>query len=178
MTRKAIPVLVACVLLAPGALAKGLFIGASVGQGDVTIPGASVRLSKDETTYKGFVGYMFSNFWGLEGSYTGLGSVSGTVEGVDISADLDGFSGFLVGNLPTSPRLDIFAKLGYGVWDIKARFTDSSGTTETEPDGSGLAWGIGVAYKLTPSLALRLEYETLDLDDDLKFTTLGVQYDF
>lgn len=173
-----IPLLLACVLLAPSAANAGFFIGASFGRGDVTIPAESVRLSTTETSYKGFVGYSFTKFWGLEASYTKLGSPSSTVDGVDIEADLDGFTGYLDGFLPVSPRVFLFGKIGYAAWDVEARFTENGETEQTSPDGNGFAWGIGAAYRFTSSVAVRVEYETLSFDDDLKFATIGVQYEF
>ncbi len=169
----------------------GFYIGGSAGQStakaSADLPGGTVHYDKDETGYKGFVGYNFLPWLGVEGGYVELGSSSqnflqGTTTGqAEVSAN--GWEGFLVGTLPLG-NFDVFAKVG-GIAaniDLKLKQTVLGQPTQhfSRQEGNEMmAYGAGAAYNFG-HWAVRAEYEAYDVDklDDLYFVSGGLTYTF
>jgi outer membrane protein OmpA-like peptidoglycan-associated protein len=177
----------------------GFYIGASAGQTTAKASTDPVLVStppdvfntfhfdKDETGYKGFVGYNFVPWLGVEGGYVELGNPSqgwtvGTTR-IEGEVDANGWEGFLVGTLPLGP-VDIFAKVG-GIAaniDLKVKASVVGQPTQhfSESDSNGmLAYGGGIAYNFG-HWAIRAEYEAYDVNklDDLYFVSGGLTYRF
>ena len=184
---------------AAAAAEPGFYIGASGGQTTAKASTDPVLVStppdvfntfhfdKDETGYKGFAGYNFLPWLGIEGGYVELGNPSqgfnvGTSR-IEAEVDANGWEGFLVGTLPLGP-VDIFAKVG-GIaanidLDVKANVVGQPTQHFSESDSNGMwAYGAGIAYNFG-HWAIRAEYEAYDVDklDDLYFVSGGLTYRF
>jgi outer membrane protein OmpA-like peptidoglycan-associated protein len=172
----------------------GFYIGASAGQttakADATLPlvggGTNTfHFDKQETGYKGYVGYNFLPWLGVEGGYVDLGSPEDHVTltsgaGINGKADITGWEGFLVGILPIGP-VDLFGKAGAINADADLKISGSALPTNfnAHDSNSKFAWGAGLAWNLG-HWALRAEYEEYDTNalDDLYFISGGVTYRF
>jgi hypothetical protein len=81
-----------------------------------------------------------------------VGGANGATVGVNFAA-----TAFLVGFLPVTREVDLFARVGVGAMDVKA---DAAGATE--PEGAGthglFAFGGGAQYAFQDVHAVRAEY--------------------
>ena len=100
-----------------------------------------------------------------------------SVEGVDV--ELDGMHGFyFVGHLPLGHAGSLYGLVGYTSADIiRAGADDASSGEDSE---SGVSWGVGGEFYLSPTLAINAEY-TQYLDEtgyDLSALGLGLRIGF
>lgn len=179
--KKLLPlVILGCLLLSPAVWAGKFYVGVGAGQASLEAPAADARFSVDDTGYKVFAGYRMVRWLALEGAYTDLGNMSGRQEELsyDVAADL--FSLHAVGVLPITPRARLFAKLGLVSWDSLSTTTDGDVTERRDANGMDLGYGFGLGYDLTRRFGLRLEWETYDFDntENVKFISLGAQFNF
>jgi outer membrane protein OmpA-like peptidoglycan-associated protein len=204
-------VALACALGASSAFAAhpGFYVGAGAGEstakdkldafsGPVDI--GRIELDKNETAYKGFVGYNFLPWLGVEAGYTSLGQPSNSETfplvapplngptSVELETDLSAWQGFVVGTLPLGP-VDIFGKIGWANLSsdselkIDAPFADPGTPTSFKNsngnDDSMAVYGGGAAINFG-HWAIRAEYEQYDADhlDDLYVVTGSLIYRF
>lgn len=163
-------IILSCVaLFVAGSLSaadSGMYIGASVGKASFEYKDFEEdfqdNFKGDDNGYKIFLGYRFGNFVAAEAGYVDLGSISDTVEDIDIEVQTKAWDAFALGILPLGP-VDIFAKAGVISWnaDYKAAIDDFTGGSES---GTDMAYGVGVALNLG-ALAVRVEYERFDIAD-------------
>jgi opacity protein-like surface antigen len=104
---------------------------------------------------------------------------SGSVTYTD---EIDGWELFALGAFPLNDNLEVFGKVGILDWEstftikdvagelfigslpnIEVRSLDPEGPVET--DGTDLAWGGGINYKVTERLSLRFEGTWYDVED-------------
>ncbi|HUK36580.1 MAG TPA: outer membrane beta-barrel protein, partial [Vicinamibacterales bacterium] len=176
---------------------EGFYVGAGAGETTAKASTGPLLVStppdvfntfhfdKNETGYKGFVGYNFLPWLGVEGGYVDLGSPSqnwqrGTTS-LQGDVNADGWEGFVVGYLPIGP-VDIFAKVGGIASNIDLKLKDSVVGQPTqhfsESDSNGMwAYGGGVAYNFG-HWSLRAEYEGYDVNklDDLYMVSGSLTY--
>ena len=185
---------IAAAFVATPVLAQS-YIGFGVGSAkisgaDGTIP-AGVTMSggnTSKTSVKVYGGFQFTPNWGVEAQYSDLGNRNLTFAPAGSgtgSLKASQFSIAGTGTLPLAANFSLLGKLGVSANRGKIDSTNfgSSSFNRTE-----LMAGVGVAYNITPKLAVRLEYE-----DFGKFSnsggfsggsirannySLGVQYGF
>jgi OOP family OmpA-OmpF porin len=172
--------LLACLVCSPAAQAGKIYFGASAGDASLEVAELDARFDVDDTGYKVFAGYRFLKFWALEAQYTDLGSFAADIAGTTIEADADLFGVAGLGILPVTPKVDFFVKIGYVRWDTSGMVSDAVDDVSLDDDGMDLSYGAGIAYRISRRTGLRLEYETFDFDnaEDVKFTSLGLQFKF
>ena len=162
------------------AVDNGIYLGAGIGQGGVQfedrIEGENFDFDASDTAYKLIAGWRFLDWLAVEANYVDLGTADDRIEGVDIEADVSGFSLAAVGFLPIGP-VDVFAKLGAVNWDaeLSAPGTGLSG----KDDGTDFMYGAGVQFRVW-SLSIRGEYEIFDVAeaDTVDMISLGVTWTF
>jgi outer membrane protein OmpA-like peptidoglycan-associated protein len=177
-----------------GAANTGLYIGAGGGQttakasADVTLVDDSTNtfhFDKTETAWKGFVGYNFLPWLGVEAGYVDFGSPSDSVDiigvgTIDGEVNATGWEGFLVGTLPIGP-VDLFVKAGGIKSDIELKAHGSALPTNlSEKDSNGMwAYGGGIGYNIG-HFGIRAEYTAYDVDklDDLYVVSGSLIYRF
>lgn len=103
---------------------------------------------------QGRLGYKFNPYVGIEGE-AAFGVADDTVGGVDVELQHE-VGGFVVGYLPVSPQVDLFARVGYS--------STSFGTSAGDVDGDGAAWGVGGQYRFTDKDGIRLDWTKHDYD--------------
>jgi len=148
--------------------ATGLYVGGSWGAYKVS----AGDLDDNDDLLKGFVGYQFSEMFGVEGQWTDFNRL-GNDNNDHFEADGKGLSAVL--SFPFTDKSAAFAKIGNFWWDSESSFSGSS----RDPDGSDPFWGAGVKFGFTKNFALRVEWERYDVADiDLDTFSVGVQFTF
>jgi len=173
-------VILGTLLLSPAAWAGKLFVGAAAGEATLEVPAQAARFSVDDTGYKVFLGFRMARWLAIEGGYTDLGDLNGAREDFSYEAQADLLSAFAVGILPITPRARLFGKIGLASWDAASTTTEGDAIERRDASGIDLAYGFGLGYDLTRRFGVRLEWETYDFDntEDVKFISLGAQFNF
>lgn len=178
---KAIPaaLLVLCVVpsaaLAVGPLSQGYsYIGGSYTE--FTYDADTIAGEAEPTALVGRLGHFMADNIAFEARYARtLGD--DTVDGADV--ELDGMLGFhFVGHLPLGHAGSLYGLVGYTSADITRLGHDDA--TSGEDSESGVSWGVGGEFYLSPTLAINAEY-TQYLDEtgyDLSALSLGIKIGF
>jgi opacity protein-like surface antigen len=159
--------------LAPAAYAdneKGFYAGAGVGRfnaGIDDISGVSPAFQsweEDDTAYKAFVGWRFSEIIALEAAYINLGEPSGEVTpGINVDASVDGFAPYVVATIPLG-LFEVYGRLGYFFYDGNIGVESGvGGRVEVDEESEDFVYGAGVGLDLLDHINIRLEYERFDL---------------
>jgi len=151
---------------------NGIYLGASLGDANIDIDQGFAQVDSDDTGFKFIAGLRPLDWFAVEASYVNFGEA----EDGPLAAEADGISAFGVFFVPVGP-VDLFAKGGLISWDSRVEL-DGFGDI-FEEDGTDLAYGVGVQFRLL-SLGIRAEYEVFDLDDveDANLLSIGVTYTF
>jgi OOP family OmpA-OmpF porin len=165
---------------AQAANADGLYLGVGAGfsslknddgdVGDFIESGSDdFDIDDDDNVYKAFVGYEYNRYFATEAFYADLGKTR--LKGDDgSSADLESqaYGLSLVGKLPVTDWLELFAKAGMARWetDVDGHLGNAS-TSMDDNDGIDPVYGAGAQLDFRP-LLVRAEYERYDFDSDYK----------
>lgn len=160
------------------------FIGASYGYvkahdleiNDVAVGDDLEDFDDDRTTYKGFVGFELTDWLALEAAYVELGDF----EDSGFEVDNEGYTAAAIVGIPFNEHVTLFAKGGQLWWESDA--TGPAGFDERR-EGETPFWGAGLEIGFFQPLAIRIEYERFDLDDDnvdgaIDYASAGVQFGF
>lgn len=112
----------------------------------------------------GRLGYDFTRNFGIEGEASvGVRDEDITIAGVDgsLKHDYDA-AAYVVGKVPVSDNLELFARVGYGTTSIKA---DVAGFTARE-DGESINYGAGANWFFDGRNGLRADWTRRDFRDD------------
>lgn len=177
------------VLIAPLAQAadNGFYLGAGVLQSDYGLdnPSGFSPFDDEDNGYKAILGWRPLDSFGVELNYADHGNAvvpSGIVCvqwitvpcPVDSDAEAKTLSAFAVGYLDL-PLVDLFAKAGATSWDFDLQSRPSGSGFSASRSGTEFAWGAG-AQAHFGSLALRLEYEQLNIVDDEKLGSISLSF--
>lgn len=186
---------------------KGWYVGANVGQSrakiddpritsDLLAAGfttTSINDDSRDTGYKLFGGYQFNPYFALEGGYFDLGQFgyqattvpAGTLNG---NIKLRGVNLDAVGFLPFTDKLSAFGRIGANYAQARDNFSGTGFVNVADPSPSTRAlnykYGLGLEYRFTHAIAMRLEAERYRIDDavgnkgDINLLSLGLVYRF
>ncbi len=144
------------------------YLGASYAQSYVSFD--DISFDEDDSGFKGFVGFNFLKYFGIEGGYYDFGNPSDALTEVELSA----WALQARGVLPLGDHFDLFAKVGYMLWDAEI-----SGAGALEDDDFDLTYGAGFTIIFGDHVGIRGEYEILDVDQsDYELISLGVEIRF
>jgi OOP family OmpA-OmpF porin len=161
----AVVLAVALVMFAPTSEAT-FYLGASATQTKVSLDDSG--FNEDDIGWKGFVGYNFIRYFGLELSYYDMGKLSDSAESIELSAAALSARGIL----PLGKHFELFAKVGYMAWDAKR-------SAVGDLDDFDLTYGAGAAVIIGSHFEIKAEYEILDVDGaDVDLISLGVAWRF
>ncbi len=148
------------------------YVGVSGGRSEVDVGDNDFDKGK---SYDIYGGYRFHPNFAIEASYTDLGTATDELVGV-IDLEVDGVNLSLVGILPVSENIELFAKVGMYYWDAKLD-ADQFGNVST--DGEDISYSGGVFFALTPTIGLTLDYREYDIEDiDVSNASIGLRMDF
>ncbi|WP_026280592.1 porin family protein [Thioalkalivibrio sp. ALE9] len=169
------------VMADPSDRSEGLYMGLGTGfsslkndrdeVADFIGSGASdYRLDDDDNVWRGFVGYNFNPYVGVEGFYSDLGKVKlrGDEQGAHTDIKSSAYGASVLGKLPIGQHFEFFAKAGLAKWDadVRGNLGDESLTLRNN-DGVDPLYGVGAQVKLDRFL-IRAEFERYDFDSDYK----------
>jgi len=160
-----------------------------------------IKASSDENTLglKLFGGYLFNQYFAIEGGYFNLGELTfkdetNTGEVYKGTAKMQGVNADAIAHLPILDRLSIFGRVGVMYAEVDKKYSYTGGTLyingipkEMHPNqwGVGIKGGVGIQYDFTPRLGVRGEWEAYHLEEDASDTgmdmslwSIGVVYRF
>lgn len=150
---------------ATAAGAQSLYIGAAGGatrsNADCT---GTVSCDNGDTGWKAYAGYNINPMFGVEVVGYDMGGTSGAVfipgfSLINASLKTTGFALAGVINVPLGTSVDLMGRLGVGSNQLKVT-ASSGGLSGSDSETSTQAlWGIGLAFKVNPSVALRTEID-------------------
>lgn len=143
---------------------SGLYAG--VGFGDFSteiddVQDVDLSFDEDSDAAKAFGGWRFNRFAAVQLDYIDFGDTSATFELLDIDADTRGLAPYLVGTLPLGP-VELFGKAGAIFYDVEVTVDGESLIDET---GQNAVYGGGLGVTVLERLALRAEYEVIDISE-------------
>jgi OmpA-OmpF porin, OOP family len=131
----------------------GVGVGSSTGSGFDQGKITGGNTSKGQVKVYG--GYQFTTMLGLEAQYSDLGKRDVANAGVNVgSYNTNQFSVAGTGTYPLNASFSLLGKLG-----VSANKANGSNTTVGSASATSLMFGIGAAYKITPAVSVRVEYE-------------------
>jgi len=168
MRRKLLVALLTMCAISTMAAAGPLYVGGAYGNTHLKANNNNFSFDASDPGWKGFVGYRFLKFLGVEAGYTDLGSP--TDSSVTIKAK--GWDYYGIGALPLGP-IDLFVKVGAISWK-----TDVSGGNGHD-NGTDAAYGAGVLFHLS-HIGIRAQYEKFQVQntDNLYMISVGAEWRF
>ena len=172
---------ISAVLISASASAQ-VYVGGTIGQSSVDSSCANTPVcNTKDTAVKVLTGYNFNKNWGIETSYTSMGTVTlqdGAVSGNIKGSSLDA-SGVIRADLENN--WGGFAKLGLAY--VKAAVDGSVGaySASTSTYSTQILAGAGVTYAIDKNIAIRAEIETRKvklLSFSSRVTSIGVGAQF
>jgi OOP family OmpA-OmpF porin len=160
---------------------SGFYLGAAIGQFDVTIDNLEgvedvlEDLDSDDSAWKLAFGWRFNPYIALEADYVDLGAPNGDFEATgsagDYEVELSGFAGYVIGSLPLG-IFELSAKAGYYFHDVDIGVDfDNVGSgngdvIESENSGEAFVYGVGAgATFFEQRLNAKIEYELMEIDE-------------
>jgi len=153
----------------------GFYIGAGGGLMNASIdnstfaPPAGTAWDKEDTAgaAKGFVGYRFHKYFGIEGGYYYLGKITQTYGGAGgagtVESSLDAWMLDAVGYLPLNSGFSFIGRVGAvnGSIDTKLVGTTPANLAPVSQSNTNFTWGLGAQIDINHRWAIRAEYEDL-----------------
>jgi opacity protein-like surface antigen len=155
----------------------GPYVGAGWGRFNLDIrnlsdagTAASSIAKSNDNAWKGFVGWRFNPYIGVEAAYVDYGRAgdrfTGTGSNGNYRVSVSGFAPALIGTLPLGP-VELFAKVGSYFYDVKVKvdFDNPGPGIESKHSRNDFLYGGGVGITFLEHLHVRAEYETVELQN-------------
>jgi hypothetical protein len=145
---------------------------------------SSGSLDQQSHGFRVFAGYQMFRNVGIEVGYADLGEVeySGTFQGMAVTdgkLSITGFDVALVASALVSNRTALFGKVGAFMWEADASDRAGGVPFSTSTDGTNPMLGIGLMYSLSPTTAVRGEFESRRAaDEQVNTFSLGLEVRF
>ncbi|MEO8225353.1 MAG: outer membrane beta-barrel protein [Gammaproteobacteria bacterium] len=188
------PALLVLTLLAPTVHAESeIYGGVGVGYSTFSVDpkelqsiGIGSKFEASGIVTRQFVGYRYGEYAGLELGYINFGTVKDQVAfqsgqpgpSLNYSIKTTGYDLAFIGRYPLDAELAAFGKIGLIRWD-------SVGTLETFPlptkkDGDDLIWGLGLDYRGSDRVRVRVQADFVDIQfaNSWWVLTTSVMYGF
>lgn len=166
---------------------NGFYLGAGALQTEYGLdnPGNAQPFDDSDQGYKAIAGFRILDSFGVELNYADHGNAT-VPSGIacialfntpcpdDTALEAKTISAYAVGFLHF-PVIDLFAKAGGTAWQFKGQSTPAFPSFAFDEDGTEFAWGAG-AQAHFGSLAVRLEYEQLNIIEDEKLGSISLSF--
>ena len=125
-------------------------------------------VKSNDNAWKGFVGWRFNPYIAVEGAYIDFGRAgdrfTATGSNGNYAVNMSGFAPFVVGSIPFGP-VEVFAKAGSYFYDVKVKvdFDNQNSSLDSTHSRNDFIYGGGLGFTIADHVALRAEYETLDI---------------
>lgn len=157
-----------CGMLAAGPAAadesSGLYLGAGFGDFSTEIrdiEDVDIDFDEDSDAKRVFAGWRFNRAIAVQLDYFDFGDSSAALDLLPIESDAKGIAPSLVATLPIGP-IELFAKGGWLFYDLEVSLGGEELLDESEND---FMYGAGVGVTLLERLALRAEYEVIEISE-------------
>jgi opacity protein-like surface antigen len=143
---------------------SGLYLG--VGLGDFSseiddLDDVDIDFDDDSDAKRIFAGWRFNPVIAAQLDYFDFGESTAASNLLDFEADAKGIAPSIVATLPLGP-VELFAKAGWLFYDLEV----NSGSDEIFDDSDNdLIYGGGIGLTLIERLALRAEYEVIEISE-------------
>jgi len=185
------------VLLAasPAALARdpslpGWYIGGGIGEATVRLEDddSFADFEGDDTGYKFIFGYRIIDWVAVELNYARYGEAQDEFLGITFENEFTALSVSALGMLPLG-NFDLFGRAGIANVEGDFRVVNIPGDADSD-DNIEPMFGVGAQYRPIPNLAIRAEWELIQLgfdddndderdgDDRVDMLSVGVTYKF
>ncbi len=174
--------------LAQAAPERGAYLGLTAGRVDYKdfcdSTGITGSCDNSDTGWRFFGGYQFNRNLGLELGYANLGAAGA---GGPPEARYEANAWDLVGvaSIALTPQFAVLLKAGLYHADVDVRGTFGTVTGNASDKNTGLTWGAGAQYLVTPRFGVRLEYQnyngvggTRTGEDDVSTFMAGIVFKF
>jgi OOP family OmpA-OmpF porin len=159
----------------------GFYAGVTLGSGKPNVTPSALVISKSSNfIYGGLAGYQYNKNLAVEAQFTGVGKAT-DIAGNTVKADA--LSLTAVGLLPLNDSFELLGKLG-----VASTKTTTSGLgANLGTSRTGLTYGLGAQYNVTPNLGLRLVWDRyavattnagIKSNANANVMTLGAVYQF
>jgi OOP family OmpA-OmpF porin len=170
MKKFSLVIFVLFLLIPMTAFSEG-YVAATIGQSDIDEEGFDKG-----TAFSLAGGYDFNEHFAIELSYVDFGEAD--YDFGDGSIEADGFDLGLVATAPVADNFELFAKVGFLSWDLKAKAAGFG--TLVSDDGEDFNYGLGVAFNVTESFSMFVQYHRYNFDfgeeeDDVDVYSVGVR---
>ena len=169
-----------------GRMDTGLYLGGAVGGSKFRhacdgIPGG-VSCDEKDFAARGFVGWQFNRYFGLELGYADLGKAEVSTAGISGSVKARGADLVGVATFPISDLFGIYGKLGVA----RTKVTANAPGINASDTSNNLTFGAGLRYNFTRNFAARAEWQRYhDVGDanttgqgKIDFFSAGLLYGF
>lgn len=166
---------------------SGYYVGVDVGNGKVRVNDCGgCTPTKDNDTVGGILmGYQYNKNLAVEVKYTGTGKWEDNTVPGDIKGDALVLA--VVGIAPINNEFSIYGKLGIASNNSKVSNSAAMGVQDTRRTAA--TYGIGAQYNVTPTVGIRLGYDSYQgkvdstaggasVDSDSDVWTVGVVFKF
>ena len=158
----------------PPSQTMGFYLGAGIGAGRATFnestyqPPAGTSWSSDNTELagKGFVGFRFHKYFGVEGGWDYLGKFKNSYNSAagsgEATSKLEAWVLDAIGYLPLSPNFTVIGRMGAanGKLSTSVNGTTPSNLATTSDTNTNWTWGAGAQIDVDNHWAFRAEYES------------------
>jgi hypothetical protein len=145
---------------------RGLYFGVGLGDYSTKIDNpddlddVDIDFDEDEDATKIFGGFRLNPHVALQLDWFDFGESQMATDVLSISVDTKGLGPNVVGTLPIGP-VELFAKGGLLFYDVKI---DQDDDNLLDDSGNDPFYGVGVGFTIGGKLALRVEYEEIDIE--------------
>lgn len=157
---------------APAAEQSGFYLGTGIGYSVNQLEGDNIYSKngtekRTDTGFKLYGGYQFNNNWAIEAQYVKIGAYSADtkklVDNRHGTVKASGVSVAAVGMLPLGESFSLLGKAGVMLKTVDGSEYNDAKTFRNnfKSTKTTALLGVGAEFKVTPQLALRVEYEYL-----------------
>ncbi len=143
---------------------SGLYLGAGLGDFSTEIndlDDVDLDFDEDSDASRIFVGWRFNRVIAAQLDYFDFGDSAAATNLLSIESDARGIAPSLVATLPLGP-VELFVKGGWLFYDLEVTASGDEIFDESENDPM---YGAGIGITLLERLALRAEYEVIDISE-------------
>lgn len=154
-------------LLAAPALAdenSGLYLGAGLGDFSSeidSIDDVNIDFDEDSDAKRFFAGWRFNRILAVQLDYLDFGDSTAAFDLLSIESEATGIAPSVVATLPLGP-VELFARAGWLFYDLEV---STGGERLFDDNGNDFVYGGGVGITVLERLALRAEYERIEISE-------------
>lgn len=143
---------------------SGLYLGAGLGDFSTEIDeldDVDLDFDEDSDASRIFAGWRFNRVIAAQLDYFDFGNSSAAFNLLDIESEATGIAPSLVATLPLGP-VELFGRAGWVFYDLEV---SADGDQIFDESGNDFMYGGGIGLTLLERLALRAEYEVIEISE-------------